>query len=48
MEQREIIKTTTLCLKNGYTLLYENVGETLLSVLAPVYKKEYIKEYEKE
>ena len=44
MDQREIIKKTTICLKNGFTLLYENVSETLLSVLAPVYKKEYTKE----
>jgi dynein heavy chain len=44
MDQRDIVKTVTKCLKNGFTLLYENVGETLLSVLAPVYKKEYVKE----
>jgi len=44
MSPEEIQKKTVLCLRNGYTLLYENVGETLLSILAPVYKKEYTKE----
>lgn len=43
-QQREIIPKVNLCLRNGFTLLFENVGENLPSILAPVYKKEYTKE----
>jgi len=44
MTPDEMAKKATLCLRNGYTLLYENAGEILASILTPIYKKEYTKE----
>ena len=44
MDQKEIILKTSLCVKNGLTLLYENAGETLISILNPIYNKDYAKE----
>jgi len=43
-DSNQMVKIATECIDNGYTLLYENVGETLNPSLNPLYKKEYSKD----
>jgi len=43
-ESANMVKIASECIDNGYTLLYENVGETLNPILNTLYKKDYSRE----
>ena len=41
MDNKTMLDVTLDCVQNGRSLIYENAGEVLAQVIAPIYKKEF-------